>query len=308
MRKKVTIPLIMLLVATLFLPGCLGGSDPAPAPPPATIPQLQSEINTLKTNDKTQSDLITNLSNQIAGMPGTNPNTTALMERISALETQVSELAELEGNGSSSGTGSESELAETTRWRVDGWLDYGSGYNWASMEVEPRSRIEDEDDYTIYLLLYNLHINPYFTEQTKPRTQVEDCLYLEDGMMWKSRVTLDTGNWTSPTSTPSNWKAAAMNDIYNPVPINEIALFFRPKSGDRVKVDADKVYLDNYGSPVLDWETEVSERSDGTCRKIEAKTGAKFTLPVPNDYRSENPECPIPYELRLEFELYYAVS
>ncbi|NCN28726.1 hypothetical protein GW915_14285, partial [bacterium] len=233
--------------------------------PTADISALKSDVSGLKSELGKLNSRLTALESQLA----------TLDARLAVLE-EVKEVEEI--------------LAEeTTRWSTDVWLDY-TGYRLVTANLEGK-RIEDGGDYTIYLGLWNQNIiRPYTTVTVRPADNATAGLYLFEGTMYKCTGTVCSG--------------ASMSDIYGPVVIDEIEISFRPKTGDRVKVDADKTYLDNYRAPFLDWGITVSERSDGTCRSIKAVSGIKFTLPIPEGFIG-TPENPYPYEMRLMFELYY---
>jgi len=285
---------ILAMVAILLFPGCTAlGGDTAPAatpPVPTTIPQLSQQVQALNSQ-------VAALSSQVAASGATD--TTALQQQINALSTTISELSvrvvALETG--STGTTITGEIDETTRWDIDAWVDYGGGYNLVELDWDTRSRIEDEDDYTVYLYLENHNINEYATGNDPPADlgASKGDLWWDGDDMWKCTI---AGNWTD--RAPAN-----TSDIYNPVYIDGLTLTFRPNSGDRVVVNADDTFLDSYSRPYLDWDTEVNTRSDGTCRNIKCETRTQFTLPVPGRLVGSCPECPEPAQLKLVFELYY---
>ena len=70
-------------------------------------------------------------------------------------------------------------------------------------------------------------------------------------------------------------------------------------------MDESQTELYSTGYPSFDWEMDFSNRTDGTCKKIEAVTDVRFTLPVPDTFMNNDPEQPYPEEFKLEFELAY---
>ena len=313
MKRAVIGLMTLLIVAMLVLPGCslMGGDDTPATPPvtPATLPQLQAEVGALKSQIATLGGQIATLNSQIAALPTTPTDVSTLQSNLSILQGQVAELSSLiaslttrltviesSGGGTSGGSGNYTPPApdETTRWSVEVWADY-SGYKLVAIDYDA-PRIEEEDDYRVYILLENHNTkDPHFVNTIAPSP------IPVVGKLW-----LNPTNHEYKISDGTAWVTPTMAEIFDPVVIDTLVLSFRPKAGDRVKVDSKNTYIDNIGKPYLDWETEISVRSDGTCRKVWAETIKKFTLPVPDGIEGVNSECPQPYEIRLEFELYYA--
>ena len=301
MRKGFRFLTILAIGAMLLFPACTAMDGDAPVTPaiaPATtIPQLASQVQALNSQ-------IAALSNQVANLPAAGAtDTTALQQQISTLSTVISELSsrvvslenELASGGSTSSTGTIGEIDETTDWGIDAWVDYDADYDIVEVQRIKYPTIEDEDDYIIYLYLQNLNIEEYSTKVLAPSEDIEGDLWWDDGVMKKCvDEGGDTWGWEEVTD---------MRDIYSPVDLDGITLKFSPNSGDRVIVSED-TFLDNVSWPDLDWDTEVSARSDGTCRNIKCETSSEFKLPVPDGFDSR-PECPTPTRIKLVFELYY---
>lgn len=183
--KKYVIPLIMLVVMLLVLPGCFlvgGGGEEVPEVPaatPASIPALQSEINTLKTQ-------VSSLSSQLASVSVSPTDTSGIEANIAVLQTQIAELttriAELEaeqgdsGGSSNGGSSTSSGTWDTIRWHLRDVdmtydditvCDLGNPANctipitseieenvYAELHTSP-SRIEEEDLYDVELIVSN---------------------------------------------------------------------------------------------------------------------------------------------------------
>jgi len=295
-RNYIATAVVAVFALTLMvMPGCgafePGSGSEVSATPTLTLPQLQQQVTGIdgKVNTNTQS--IQNLTNalgqttSIAAMPEFIAMQTA-MDELLAWKAAI-EASEVAPSGDEEGVITVDELDESTRWQLDAWLEY-DGYRLAEVDLD-HPRIDEEDDYRIYALIWNHNIADY--ETTEPGSPAAGELWLDDETMYI---------WTG-----SAWDEADMNDIYSPVEIDLLTIDLRPDAGDRVVVDTENTWLDNVGAPYLAWDTEVSTRSDGTCRKISGETTRKFTLPVPDSF-DNRPENPIPYEVRVEFELYYA--
>jgi len=304
MRKRFRFLAILAIGAMLLFPACTATGSDTPATgvvaPATTIPQLASQVQSLNSQ-------VAALSNQVANLPAAGAtDTTALQQQISTLSTVISELSarvvslenELATGGSTGSTTiTTGEIDETTRWDIDAWVDYTGGYGLVDMDWETRTRIEDEDDYTVYLYLENLNINEY---STIPEASLLDAVPDVGDLWWN-------GDDMYKCVTDDTWdekEEADMDEIYNPVYIDGLTVTFRPKSGDRVVVNADDTFLDSYSRPYLDWDAEVSVRSDGTCRNIKCVTDTQFELPIPTSFGS-SPEEPSLAQLKLVFELYY---
>jgi len=278
---------------------------------PTTIPtilQLQSSIDSLNAKLDGFSGRLANLESAVSSLSEptvTKANIDSLQASINDLSSSLDSLeatvANLTGGGGGNTTLPE-DIDETTRWAIEAWADY-AGYNLVDVQVEYSGSIEDEEDYNIYVMLTNLNLNADFLnyksfptiKPTYPGAEVGD--YWCDASVIKRCIDVGIDNITT-------WQIVTASEIYRPLEITGLNLVFRPKSGDRVIV-SDKTYIDSYSRPYLDWETEITTRDDSTCRKIKADTDTKFTLPVPSGYDAANLENPTPYELELEFELYY---
>jgi len=184
------------------------------------------------------------------------------------------------------------DLAETTKWDLDVWTDYESfDLLEASLDCET---IEDEDDYTIWLVLNNTNIKSAYLGKlpTEPSTTIIGSYYYNTTFKKMYQYT-DTWNEVNP------------NSIYQEVEIKGINIEFSPKGSNRVIVDESRTELYSSGYPSFGWETDFSNRADGTCKRIEAITSARFILPAPSRFRDNDPEQPYPTQFKLEFELAY---
>ena len=188
-------------------------------------------------------------------------------------------------------------LGATTRWSLDVWTDYES-YKLLDVSLDSK-RIEDEDDYTIWLLFYN-----------NSHRAIDDkgiVLKTEDSVSDKIDKYLyyDTLNKVLWETQSLKWKSISFSSIYAPVEINEIIIQFSAKSSDRVAVDESQTELYSTGYPSFDWDMDFSNRTDGTCKRMETTTETKFTVPVPTSFINSDPEKPNPEQFKLEFELAY---
>jgi len=206
-------------------------------------------------------------------------------------------------------TGTNVTPGKTTTWTAEAWADY-AGYKLVDAVVS-YSKIEEEGDYIIYLDLYNNNARPYYSGDVLPVNSIEfkNATYdsVAIGTLWLDTnldvmlkcIAIDSGGNIT-------WIKAKPKDIYSEVAIGDVTLSFKPKSNGAV-VDANNTYLDDYTGPYHNWVTTVTSRSDNTCRKVESVSG-KFTLPIPDSYTisSAGQLNPISFELKLDFELYYA--
>lgn len=105
-----------------------------------------------------------------------------------------------------------------------------------------------------------------------------------------------TIDWTTEVS---------LSSIYQPVEIKEITIQFSPKSSDRVIVDESQTELYSTGYPSFGWDMDFSDRASGTCKRIEATTETRFTIPIPARFINNDPMKPYSEEFKLELELVY---
>jgi len=207
-------------------------------------------------------------------------------------------LAEWEAKQETTSNSNTEAIDETTKWTAEPWID--STLAEAYLQY---SRIEDEDDYTMSLYLTNRNhstINQRGTRVVREALAGIPLNYLyyetDNLMLWKV---------TDITTTPITWANISFSSIYSMAELDEITIVFMPKSSDRVVVDDKKTSFDSISIPFLDWDVDVKNRSDGTCKRIEVETSTRFTLPVPTSFYNNDPEQPVPVELRLDFELVY---
>ena len=281
--------------------------------PTGCVPEGNSANTTDDTNPSTNTERITALETKIsqlqakiASLPTASGNydddIIALQEDIDNLYDQLSEvlddidirLAEWEDEQA---TNSTSATAETTKWTPEVWVDE------AKVDVYLQCRqIEDEDDYT--LSLYFTNNNRLTINQRGTHTNRLTITGIPLGYLYFETDTFTLWKVTQITPTLT-WTATTFLSIYSTVQINEITVVFIPKSSDRVIVDDSKTSLDSISSPFLDWDTEVKNRNDNTCKRIEATTFTRLTLPIPVSFYNNDPEQPVPTELRLDFGLVY---
>ena len=296
---------VVVIAATMFF---TGGNEDKPAnsgtnssTPVVTIPQLKNSIDSLNVKVDGFSGRLANLESQMAGVVAP----TVTKAEFNSLQTQLNTLEATVANFTSTGNGGDSDnttIEEVTEWDMDVWVYYNNFNDYGKVSFDlpyshPRD-IEEEDAYNIYLTLYNNNIKIAYGEGNKPVNDETNpdvdigSFWLYNSMMYKCTNTIVS---EPPSVTTFVWtEVTVMSEIYNPVLLDSIELCFRPD--DKVKVAKDEIYLGNrYGN---DWEAEIVERFDGTCRKIETNSG-KFTLPIPDNFGDA-------YPLELEFELYYA--
>lgn len=186
----------------------------------------------------------------------------------------------------------------TTRWSLDVWTDYDS-FKLLEAEVDSNKRIEDEDDYTIWLQLYNNNYTPIDRRDTIANRPSAD---LTVGYLYYAT---DTKELWKAISTTSWEKVTNLASIYQVVEVKEVIVQFSPKSSDRVIVDESQTELYSSGYPSFDWDMDYSNRSDGSCKRIEATTDVRLALQIPTKFEDNDPERPYPEEFKLEFELAY---
>lgn len=184
------------------------------------------------------------------------------------------------------------DLDVTTKWDLMVWTDYES-FDLLEATLDCNT-IEDEDDYTIWLILSNTNIKSAYLGKllTEPSTTIIGSYYYNTTVKKMYQYT-DT------------WNEVSLNSIYQEVEIKGVNIEFSPKGSDRVIVDENHTELYSSGYPSFDWDTDFSNRADGTCKKIEAETSARFILSVPSKFRDNDPEQPYPTQFKLEFELAY---
>ena len=252
------------------------------------VAQLQSKIASLPTSSGGNYDSdIDNIYTELEGFSDELDNVLAEVDTM--LEDW--EIAQQEIQDTTPDTDA-TDISETTRWSLDVWTDYES-INLLEAELDS-DRIEDEDDYAIWLLLYNNNIkNSYLGESsTENPATIEGSYYYNttDKKMYQYS---------------SAWVEVSLNSIYQPVEIKGIDIEFSPKSTDRVLMDESHTELYSSGYPSFDWDTDFTNRADGTCKKIEAETSVRFTLSIPNTFYDNDPGRPYPEQFKLDFELAY---
>lgn len=299
--KRLIIVILLVVGVCLMGLGCEEVEDTSPAAPTTLegkVAALEGKLGSLESKvgaiPNVSSD-ISALRNDLETLKGTvsqfQGELSTLSSRLSSLEVQLENLLD-EGPG----TSTNGDIEETTRWTLEAWTDYES-YRQIDVELDHK-RIDDDDNYIIYLLLFNEISNPKYGERgSYINLPTNPGLY----DLYYDETNKDLLQWQG-----SSWTAIGLSAIYKPVRIEELVLNFKPKSGDRIKVNEDKTYLDSYSSPYFDWDMEFLNRDDGTCKRIEALADTRFDLPIPSEFYDSDPERPYPYELRLEFELVYA--
>lgn len=189
------------------------------------------------------------------------------------------------------------DVDETTRWSLDVWTDYES-FNLLKATLDYK-KIEDEDDYDIWLSFKNTNIKSSYLGKfsTEPSVATIGDYYYDtgDGKMWQL-AEVDSELW---------WVEADFTSIYQPVEIKEVVIEFSPRSSDRVIVDEKRTELYSSGYPSFGWGMDFSTRTDGTCKRIDAETSVRFTLLVPSKFHYNDPELPYLEQFKLEFELAY---
>ena len=83
-----------------------------------------------------------------------------------------------------------------------------------------------------------------------------------------------------------------------------ISVIFAPRSGSRVAVNEDEIYLDSVYAPFTPFTMDVVERSDGTCRRI-VFTSGRIRIDAGTPGEAEGEVTPERLELHLEFTLAY---
>jgi len=251
---------------------------------------LQQKIDELQDSDtQDYNDDIENLYIQIDDLQ------TQLDDILMEVDDMLTEWEEGQEDQSDGNSNSNSDvvLDEATRWDLDVWTDYES-FDLLDAELDNK-KIEDEDDYTIWLVFRNtnhIDINAEGLESARPASPAVNYLY----------YATDTNKLYKYTTS---WAQIDFSSIYTEVPIKEITIQFNAKSGDRVMVDESKTELYSAGYPSFDWDLDFSTRSDGTCKRIEAVTEDRYTLPVPDQFYGGDPEKPYPVEFKLDFSLFY---
>jgi len=299
---------VLALAAVLLIPlvGCAGSSS-TPTTPTATIPDqiatLTSRVNAL--DSRVSAISAPDISGQLSPLQSQLRD---MQSQMNSLQSQLSDVS-TRLDALNTTTGTNVTPGKTTTWTAEAWADY-AGYKLVDVYAS-HSKIEEEGDYIIYLDLYNNNVKSYGSGARPVNASVYYNLTYTTatiGVLW-----LDTDldimlKCTAIDSVTGDitWVPAKPKDVYSTVAINSVVLDFRPKSSG-VVVDANNTYLDDYTGPYYGWEVTVISRSDDTCRRIEAVSG-KFTLPIPDSFTisSAGELNPIPFELKLDFELYYA--
>jgi len=263
------------------------------------VGQLQSKIASLPTSSGNYDGDIEALRADIDSLyTNLDDLHTELYDILDEVDTMLADWEEVQTTNTNTDTDA---IGTTTRWSLDAWTDYDS-FKLLDIDLDSK-KIEDEDDYTIWLLLYNdshATINESSTTnnlETKRASSllIKDYLYFEtDGLRRLLKATsLDA------------WIPVDFASIYQSVEVKEITIQFSPKSSDRIIVDESQTELYSTGYPSFDWGMDFSNRINGTCKRIEATTETRFTIPVPTRFFNNDPEKPCPEEFKLEFELAY---
>lgn len=93
------------------------------------------------------------------------------------------------------------------------------------------------------------------------------------------------------------------NQTETPITNCIMELAITPRTGDRVIVDENKLFLDTTNSPYYLWDMEIVKRSDGSCRRV-LFTSSKIGIPKTIMVEGEVEELGL-REIRLEFTLAY---
>jgi len=263
------------------------------------VSQLQSKIASLPTSSGGNYDA------DIAALQKDIDNTYAEMENFSdeldntlaEVDDMLTDWEEEQADNEEQTSNTDTATDDTTRWSLNVWTDYES-INLLEVDLDS-NRIEDEDDYTIWLLLYNRN-HRSLNENGIAVLADGDVSAKADGYLY-----FNTQDGTLWETQSSEWNQVSFSSIYQPVEIKGIDIEFSPKSTDRVIMDESHTELYSSGYPSFDWDMDFSNRADGTCKKIEAETSVRFTLPIPSTFRNNDPELPYPEQFKLEFELAY---
>jgi len=257
------------------------------------VSQLQSKIASLPDSSGNYDKDIDNLYAEIESISEELDN--VLIE----VDTMLADWEESQAtNTSDNSTDTTDAIDVTTRWSLDAWTGHDS-YSLLDIYLDSK-KIEDADDYTVWLLLYNKNHATVSRLSTTPNPLAgltTDYFYYttDTKKLWKATSA------TAWTEIPETNFAS----IYQPIEIKEITIEFSPKSSDRVVVDESRTELYSSGYPSFDWSMDFKKRADGTCKRMEAITDVKFTLPVPSKFNNNDPEDPCFEEFKLEFELAY---
>lgn len=265
MRKRILVTLAIIPII-IFATGCgiFGGSEPETTPASGTTPGTLAAISELQ-------NALVKLDARVATLESNNPaDTTALQADLAKLRsdfdalvatttTQGTKITELEStiatlNARIAALEPTATATETTcRWSSEVYnLNH---LNLLSDGVTPEvridytlnpSKVQEADDYKIYLDIYN--------------------------------------NTTT-----------AINDL-------QIEICFTPKTGANVIVDEDEIFLDTTVSPYYVWDTDITTRSDGTCRRITFDTDL---VKVPKGTTVDSTFTPGLTSLKLVFTLAY---
>lgn len=289
-KKRFLVALAAVAILIPLLVGCdafgTGAPPPATSGIPASIPQLEGRMSSLESRVSSVEGKITDTSTLQTDLEQLRTDYDAfvatfteeggtitelaltvaeLNDRIAALEKQFDE--EEEENGGATG--------ETCKW-------YKNIYN-----INHLDKIKSTD------------IAAYVS---KGMAQVD-----ADKMEGKHHI-------TSPISysfSPSKIQEADDYTVYIDIENNTLTritdlwleVAFTPRTGSRVTVDEDEVYLDTVYSPFYVWEVEVPTRPEGSCRRIIFSTGKD--IDVPAGTVSDGVFIPGLTQLRLVFTLAY---
>ena len=308
-KRKIILSFLsfVLILALIFPTACVakrtpttsstGTDDDRIAALETKVSQLQSKLASLPASSEGNYD--TDIENIYAELENIYEELDSVLADVDAmLENWEDEQVSTDANGTdTNGTNTTDDVDDTTRWSLDVWTDYES-YNLLDIDVDSK-KIEDEDDYTIWLLLTNANIKSSYHGKlsTEPSIAAIGDYYYDTGdeKMWQL-TEVDSELW---------WLEVDFASIYTPVEIKEVIIEFSPKSSDRVIIDESQTELYSTGYPSFDWDMDFSNREDGTCKRMEATTEARFTIPVPTSFINSDPEKPNPEQFKLEFELAY---
>lgn len=314
--KWITPGIALILTMALLavsLAGCLPtdngeGEGGGGAVPTVTEVHKQTTKNTKAISDmngkvanvegavkKLEQETIPNLQKSIEQSGNGNGDISGQIANITAeLEALSVRIDELEGNGDGDGNGDggTNGMIATTTWDTEGPYisPYSSARYLLNHDIDSRT-IDSQKSYDISVLLYNNNRKGWAASE--PASPAEDDLWLDDGDMLK---------WDG-----ANWVEAQVSDVYSEVPIESIAVELVPE--DFVSINEADTYVDSRGMPALGWNLNYSTLSDGTCRKIEIAATDKWYLPVPDQFWPQDRwDCPMPFELTIEFGLFYEAT
>ncbi len=203
------------------------------------ISTLSDKVTVFDNNIRANATTLSQLASMIEN---TNSEIDTLAEKITAFETTLGEMEETLNQLELVDEEGEVVLSDTTtKWSRELYTNYISSIVGIDHSISP-SRIEDEDDYSVMIYLYNYSLTP--------KTDVD------------------------------------------------VTIILSPRTGDRVNVNEDNIYLDSVRSPFYTWFTDIVKRNDGTVRRIVFNSGG-IKIPAGTE---TNPGTVV---LRLELTLSY---